>query len=467
MSGFSDLAVSERGLAKVLTGLAVAGVLLSTSASAQDSHYWTEEFGNRARLLGGAVVGDPADMSACFYNPGGLALVTDPEILLAGNVLRYETIRVEEAGGRGVESTSSRFGSVPSLFGGELGHEPGKRDRLAYSFLTRQAYERRSSVRLELTNDDLGLPAGLDFLGGDSRLDQKLTEHWAGMTWARKMNDTYAIGVSPFIAVRSHRSRAQELIEALADTSAAVFDRANDFEYLHWRFLAKFGVAADLGDWQLGATLTTPSLSLWGSGEVSYDRILVSQVNGPSGSIPSDVTSNTQEDLDATFHSPLSIGAGMTRKLGDTSVHVSAEWFNGVESFEILEPDAFAARPSGEIIDLNVLYEMKALTNVGVGVEHIFHEGLTAYGSFRSDLSGNVPASNSTTATWDIYHLAGGAIIQSGKAGVTLGGVFSFGDSDTYRRIDLTQRPLRIGELPNVSVHYLRAMGVIGFNFTF
>jgi hypothetical protein len=333
--------------------------------------------------------------------------------------------------------------------------------------LTRQAFQRRSSVRLSVTNDDLGLPAGLTFLAGDSRTDQSLTEHWAGMTWSRKMNDKYAIGVSPSIAVRSHRSRAQELIEGLADTTAIVFNRANDFEYLHWRLLAKFGLAADLGVWQVGATLTTPSAGLWGHGEVSYDRILVSQINGPGGPITPDVTSNTQEDLDATFHSPLSIAAGVTRKLGDTSIHVSAEWFNGVDKTEILEPDEFAAQPSGEPIDLSVNYEMKALTNVGMGVEHHFNEGLTAYGSFRTDFSGNVPASNSTTATWDIYHLAGGAIISSKSAGVTLGGVLSFGDSKTYRRIDLTQQVVQVGEIPGLTIQYLRAMGVLGFNFTF
>src|SRR5262245_53783037 len=93
----------SRKLFTALFGLLTAEMLSSHPARAQVSQYWTEEFGNRARLLGGAVVGDPADMSACFYNPGGLALVENPEILLAGNVLRYETIRVEGAGGRGVE----------------------------------------------------------------------------------------------------------------------------------------------------------------------------------------------------------------------------------------------------------------------------------------------------------------------------------------------------------------------------
>ena len=49
----------------------------------QDSHYWTNQFGNRARLLGGAVIGSTDDLSAVYYNPGGLALVEKSEILLA------------------------------------------------------------------------------------------------------------------------------------------------------------------------------------------------------------------------------------------------------------------------------------------------------------------------------------------------------------------------------------------------
>ena len=65
------------------------GIGFANLAPAQDAHYWTDQFGNRARLLGGAVVGSVRDLSATYYNPGSLALVPTAELLLAGNVLSY------------------------------------------------------------------------------------------------------------------------------------------------------------------------------------------------------------------------------------------------------------------------------------------------------------------------------------------------------------------------------------------
>ena len=103
--------------------LVVLAFLVTTGftavASAQDAHYWTDQFGNRARILGGAVVGSARDLSATYYNPGGLALVPTAEILLAGNVLnytRYDAITGPEQ----QKLSSSAFGLSPSLFAGEV-----------------------------------------------------------------------------------------------------------------------------------------------------------------------------------------------------------------------------------------------------------------------------------------------------------------------------------------------------------
>ena len=35
-------------------------------AAAQEAHYWSEQFGNRSMLLGGAVIGSVFDLGAVF-----------------------------------------------------------------------------------------------------------------------------------------------------------------------------------------------------------------------------------------------------------------------------------------------------------------------------------------------------------------------------------------------------------------
>ncbi|MEE9578502.1 MAG: hypothetical protein V3W24_02925, partial [Gemmatimonadota bacterium] len=64
----------------------MAGLILGATAeaAAQDAHYWTTQYGNRSRLLAGAVIGSVDDVSSVFYNPGALALLEKPELLLGG-----------------------------------------------------------------------------------------------------------------------------------------------------------------------------------------------------------------------------------------------------------------------------------------------------------------------------------------------------------------------------------------------
>ena len=59
-----------RLLAISLLGL----TLLTARAYAQTAHYWTDQYGSRSRLLGGAVIGSVDDLAAVYYNPARLAL---------------------------------------------------------------------------------------------------------------------------------------------------------------------------------------------------------------------------------------------------------------------------------------------------------------------------------------------------------------------------------------------------------
>ena len=74
-------------------------LLLCGSAAAQDSHYWSEEYGTRSELLGGAVDGSPQDLSTTFYNPGGLTRLETQSFLLSAQAFEYHWLDVEDLTG--------------------------------------------------------------------------------------------------------------------------------------------------------------------------------------------------------------------------------------------------------------------------------------------------------------------------------------------------------------------------------
>ena len=330
-------------------------------AQAQDGHYWTNQFGNRARLLGGAVVGGVRDVSAVIYNPGALALVENPELLLAGSVFQLTTITVAGESRTGGEQGSTSIRLSPSLFAGEFRLGFLGDQRLAYSFLTRHDARFRTGARLGL-GDELLADTDLQLLSGDIRVDLDMTEYWAGVTWAGSLGERIGIGVSHFFAVRNQRSRYQSFAQALADDGrVAVAFEARDFTLQHWRMLWKIGLATELGRWQLGATVTTPGVSLGGDGSSGLDRTVVGQDLDQNGMAVSQVASGFQDGVRPEHHSPLSVGVGASYPFGATSLHLSAEWFGSVSQYAALDTASFASQTSGEIISTDVTRELEAV----------------------------------------------------------------------------------------------------------
>ena len=161
---------------------------VATGAFAQDAHYWTDQFGNRARLLGGAVVGSTRDLSATYYNPGGLALVPTTEILLAGNVFTYT--RYEATAPNGETLPSSSLILSPSLFAGEIPGQVVGDHRIAYSFLNRQHDNFRLQGRGSASGDSFGFP-DLELIADNRQIEQSLSESWFGVTWSTKRRSAW------------------------------------------------------------------------------------------------------------------------------------------------------------------------------------------------------------------------------------------------------------------------------------
>jgi hypothetical protein len=412
-------------------------------AQGQDSHYWATQYGNRSRLLAGAVIGSVDDVSAVFYNPGALALIETAELLLSGNVFEYTSVNYTGLVGGEEEFDSNRFKSLPSMVAGEFPFKFLGENRLAYSFLIRQDFDFRIRERNVFTGEELGLP-GLDQLAGDVRIDQDLTESWGGLTWARTVGPV-SVGVTQFIANRSQRTEFQIASQASAVAGESLIAIQNrDFRYNAWRILWKAGVSKILGPWQLGLSLTSPSVSLGGGGDIGFDSTFV--ISGSDGAERnSGLVTSTQEKLPARYKSPLSIGLGgaYTFNRERARVHVAAEWFNRVNEYDVIDSEPFLAPQSGDTLSFDITQELESVFNAGVGIENQFSELLGAYAGFRTDFNAGLeePPEGSgqfaaNVSRWDLYHVSLGSTFTIERSDFTLGTVLSFGQSEPFDPLD-------------------------------
>ena len=158
-------------------------VVVVRAASAQDANHWTDQFGNRARLLGGAVVGSAGDLSAIYYNPGALANADRPEIAVSADAVEYTTTTLHGGLAPDQSVSSTRFTWLPSFFGGYIRFDRLGASRLAYCFLARTDLETRLEEHATIAGSPI-LP-GIDSSALSLGLHQRITEYWFGLTWSR------------------------------------------------------------------------------------------------------------------------------------------------------------------------------------------------------------------------------------------------------------------------------------------
>lgn len=444
--------------------LALALAALPVPVLAQSEHYWMSQFGNRSRLLGGAVIGGVNDLSAVFYNPGALALLDEPQFLLSGSVYQYTSIKVQDGLGQGRDLGAQRVVGLAPLFAGRINFKWLGKNRMAYSFITRQYIDLRLEDRLPVSSADVfGIPAPT-FSQANVKVEQRLGEYWAGLTWSYPLGEHVGIGATLFGAAHGQTSRQELEVQALgAGGQAGLALQSREFYFQHVRMLVKAGLNVEDGSWRYGLNLTTPGLGLLGNGETGIDNSLVSQ-----GTTPSRVVSDFQNRLPATYKSPWSVGLGVSRSLGaETRLHASAEWFAPVGEYIVLDARPFVAQSTGMVVDTDVRQRLKSVLNFGIGVEQRYSDRLNLYLSFHTDRSASPRGSDPSSAlgSWDLYHFASGASFQVGRYDFTLGGIFAFGDTLTSGNLEFVPGdPLvdLLGSPGNTRVAYYQLSVVLG-----
>jgi len=189
------------------------------------------------------------------------------------------------------------------------------------------------------------------------------------------------------------------------------------------------------------------------------------------GQEDSQVYADVQDDLAPSYHSPFSIAVGGSYTRGATSIHASAEWFDGVDRYQILDAANLPAEFPGASIAQRVTQELDPVINWGIGIQHVFSRAWTGYLSFLTDCSAapeDSPAMNSVS-TWDLYHISTGGAFRVKGLDLTAGFQYARGKEDIQVGFVPGQgwdNEIPIGLQKNTDVTYQRLLFIIGFAFS-
>ncbi|GAA4311499.1 hypothetical protein GCM10023115_32850 [Pontixanthobacter gangjinensis] len=426
------------------------GVATCSFLHAQDSHYWTQQYGTRSALLSGAVLGGTNDNTMIYYNPGALGFLDNSSVSINASAYGIGNIRVENALGQQADFESLQVGSVPLLAGGMIRMKDQKW-KIGYAFITPVDFSFKGIARLD--NDyevieDLESP-GLEELVAEAGITTKTSEIVLALGLGRKLNENWSVGLSNLFTVRSHSYQRNFSSYVFMNDEERTFvggNQSQNAEYYNVRYAAKLGAVYRSGNWSTGLTFTSPSINLFGQGTLA-NNIAVRNLKLIDDNRISGVATARQAELKSTYKSPFSVALGTNYKKGNSSAGIAIQYYNSIDIYDIMEPaPGTFVRPAELAPELQSDRFLRnragaeSVLNIAVGYEHQLSDAFSLLLSARNDMSyfddelNDGPGIKTTISSWDIYHFTGGVNLDHRNSSLSLGLLFSTGNTGKYEQ---------------------------------
>lgn len=364
---------------------------------AQDTHYWTNQFGARASLLGGAVIAGLDDNSAVYYNPANLTFIKQSTVSLNTSIYKYTDIYIGNGAGTNVDLTSQRISLYQQMISGLLTKNPEKRWRLGFNILTRQHVNLDMTQRHEAIYEINPTQAGLEHYIGSIELRNSLNETWGCLGMGYKINAHFSVGLTAIVTYRAQRHTFSYAARSISGDSSYIvnnipFDIATNSYYVHARTnlvggLLKAGFHARFGGWRFGLNVSSPSITIWGESRVQRE---IGRTNLP-GNVDQILTGE-QTQLKSQYKYPWTIGLGVAYLYKTGLISIVAEYFSKIKQYKMIESDpnqptfpAFLSRPGLDLFTVH--HGANQLVNVGIGWEQQLVDKIKLHLGFRSDFS--------------------------------------------------------------------------------
>jgi len=410
-------------------------IIIQVSLTAQENNYWNIQYGTRSTLLGGAVIGSVSDLSATFYNPGAIALFPDVKFILSAQVYQMDNFTIKDGAAEGKDLDYSSIVPSPNFVAFDLNFDFLGDDRLAFSILTRQNSNLEFSARVIDSLEVIESSPGKESFAGGINTEKKFNDVWGGITYSTKLSETIGMGITGYISYRSHKATSLTILQALqSNGEIASYSNINNYRFNNCRTLLKAGVGLNLDPLTIGLTVTSPSLNIFGSGSAGTHLFI-------SGIDSNRFDSNYQEGIKSKFNSSWAAGLGGAYNFGNVKLHLSAEWYDAINKYDVLDTEPYVSQSSGKTLTNDLSHEAKSVINFGFGLDYFATDSLIFSLSVTSDFSAyveNTATNLATYSAWDLIHVAGGSTFSIWKTEVTIGAVYSFGSQTFENKINIT-----------------------------
>lgn len=413
--------------------LLFTAILLCFATRAQDYHYWSEHFGARASLLGGAATAGLGDNATVYYNTASMAFVEDPSLSISVNAYRIRMLKVPNALGEGFDLEETQFASMPNLIAGILPFDKHPKLRVGYAVLNRRAFNQKYDFLDEENAEVLSQFAGEERYVYSYNLQHQLMEYWAGIGMSYQLTDNFSIGLSHFGIYRDVKYSNSQAVSILPQdfSGLEVYQISNvqSFNYYNVNGVFKASMALSVENFKFGLSFTTPSFNMFGKGK-AYREISYINVADITPDLDVDVQIVDRVDNFNVIHKENgSLAIGVSWKLGKKAwFHFTNETFFGGKKYYIFDvsekpsiyPDVFTDQQMKDILlggqnFLSLTEETQAVTNIGIGLESQMTKRWGLYLGGRTDFLYNEYNENSSVmrieaSKWQLIHFSLGLV---------------------------------------------------------
>ena len=457
-------------------GIVVLAISAPQCVNGQGGHHWTEHYGNRSMLLNGTVIGSSEDLGAVYYNPARIAQFESPAFVISAKVYEYKTVTIADGLGEDIDLNTSNFGGGPSLVSGTFNLKFLPKHKFAYAFLTKTRFDESVTFGIEDFGDFVRAFDGEEYFSGEIAVRTKIRDEWIGGAWSYPISDQWSVGLSGFYSAVERAVGTRIQLQAFSETEGTgMYLNRREYDFETHNLILKGGVSWQLENLTAGLTVKAPRIQGLGRGNTRYEEFLAGIDTTGDGTTDDIYVINSQRDLDATYKTPLSIGAGTGIRIGRSLIHLSAEWFDKVPLYTIIQSEPFTGQSTGETIQMTVVDEFRSVINFGGGAEVFVNPKLALFASFATDYSvapqditrfselENV--TNNTTFRADIYHFGFGTDFKTKFANLTLGATYATSKETFDRTIEIDEGMDSMTS--TAEMIYGRWRFLVGFEFPF